>query len=243
MRSLERALDVLAVLQRNRGPMRLTEIAKVSGLHLATVQRILSVLVQRGYVSHDGSSYSLGVASLLNAHAYLVSNTLSIVAEPVLQELARSSGLTASLSVRVGFFQVLLLRIQGLQPLRYQLPVGEQLPLHLGGARVLAAAMPPDELEEMLIDVGTVRLASGEEIDVENFRASLTRIAKDGYAYGVSQREMGAASIAVPVVAANGDVIASIQLSGLAEDFNPDKTEWYVSELTRASGAVARRLP
>ena len=243
MRSLERALDVLAVLQRKRGTMRLTEIANESGLHLATVQRILAVLVQRGYINHDGPTYSLGVASLLNAHAFLVSNTLSIVAAPVLQELAQSSGLTASLSIRVGFFQVLLLRVEGVQPLRYQLPVGEQLPLHLGGARVLAAAMPEVELDEMLRSVGVVRLASGEELSAEEFKATLRTIAAEGFAYGVSQREMGAASIAVPITGTQGEVLASLQLSGLAEDFDPARTQWYVSELARASAAVARRIP
>ncbi|HEY5320508.1 MAG TPA: IclR family transcriptional regulator [Galbitalea sp.] len=242
MRSLERALEVLSLLQRNRGPMRLTEVAKESGLHLATTQRILGVLSRYGYVSHDGHAYSLGVASLLNAHAFLISNSLSVVAAPVLQELALTSGLTASMSIRVGFFQVLLLRFQGAQPLRYQLPVGEQLPLHLGGARVLAAAMPIDELDAMLASLEEVRLASGETLTIDEFRDGLKTIAEQGYAYGVSQREMGAASIAVPIAGRDGLVVASLQLSGLEEDFDPAKTSWYVSELTRASAALTRRM-
>jgi DNA-binding IclR family transcriptional regulator len=103
--------------------------------------------------------------------------------------------------------------------------------------------MPAAELDEMLEAVGAVRLASGEELTTEEFKATLRMIAEDGYAYGVSQREMGAASIAVPITGADGTVHASLQLSGLAEDFDPAKTQWYVSELTRASAAVARRIP
>ena len=35
MRSLERALDVIAVLQEHRAAMRLTDVARESGLHVA----------------------------------------------------------------------------------------------------------------------------------------------------------------------------------------------------------------
>ncbi len=243
MRSLERALDVLAVLQRHRRPLRLTDVARDAGLHLATAQRILNVLIRTGYVQQAAGGYTLGITSLLNAHAFLVSDELSLVATPMLQELAATSGLTASLSVRVGWSQVLLVRIEGAQPLRYQLPVGEQLPLHLGGARVLAAGLPPEELSELLNSLGEIQLASGDTVSVEEFRETLDCIREQGFAAGVSQRELGAASVSVPVYARDGSLRAALQLSGLAEDFEPDKLSRHVAELTRASAAITRRTP
>jgi IclR family acetate operon transcriptional repressor len=243
MRSLERALDVLAVLQRHRRPLRLTEVARDAELHLATAQRILNALARSGYVQQVNSGYTLGITSLLNAHAFLVSDELSLIATPVLQELSTTSGLTASLSVRVGWSQVLLVRIEGARPLRYQLPVGEQLSLHLGGARVLAAGLRPDELTELIDSLGEIRLASGDTLSGEEFRAALDLIRLQGYAAGVSQRELGAASVAVPVYGREGSLRAALQLSGRADDFEPTKLGGYVAELTRASAAITRRIP
>lgn len=243
MRSLDRALDVLAVLQRHRRPLRLTEVARDAELHLATTQRILNVLARSGYVQQVSSGYTLGIASLLNAHAFLVSDELSLVATPVLQELSTSSGLTASLSVRVGMSQVLLVRIEGVRPLRYQLPVGEQLPLHLGGARVLAAGLSSEELTELIDTVGEIRLASGDSLSVEDFRATLDVIREQGFAAGVSQREVGAASVAVPVYGRDASLRAALQLSGRADDFGPTQLDGHVAELLRASAAITRRTP
>lgn len=243
MRSLERALDVVAVLQKNRGPLRLTEVAREARLHLATAQRILNVLIRYGYVQQNGPGYTLGISSLLNAHTFLLTDQLSLIATPVLQELSIETTLTASLSVRVGWSQVILVRIEGAQPLRYQLPVGEQLPLHLGGARVLAAALSLDERAAMIESLDAIRLATGEVLTSQSFSASLDAIREAGYAAGVSQRERGAASAAVPVFDREGEVCAALQLSGLAEDFTSDRTDRYVEELKRASAAITRRMP
>jgi DNA-binding IclR family transcriptional regulator len=103
--------------------------------------------------------------------------------------------------------------------------------------------MPPDELDAMLATMDHVQLVSGERLTLEEFKSTLEKIAQQGYAYGVSQRELGAASIAVPIFGRDHDVVASLQLSGLEEDFDPAKTTWYISELKRASAALTRRLP
>lgn len=243
MRSLERALELLAVLQNVRTPLRLSEVARLSGLHIATTQRILGTLAKYGYVQQDGVGYTMGIASLLNAHAFLVSDTLSLVATPVLQQLATTTGLTASLSVRVGTSQVLLVRIEGAHPLKYQLPVGEQLPLHLGGARVLASALGEDELEAFIDSVGTIKLVSGEELTPAEFRRNLQDIREQGFAFGNNQREIGAGSVAVPIFDRSGAVIASMQLSGRAEEFTESLVAECVTELKNASDAITRRIP
>lgn len=243
MRSLERALDLLRVLEESTAPIRLSELARLARLHIATTQRIVNVLTQYGYVRQDAAGYSMGVASLLNAHAFLVTNPLLLVATPILQELATSTGLTSSLSIRVAFSQVLLVRIEGAHPLRYQLPIGEKLPLQLGGARVLAAAMTAEQVEGLLSSIGEIRLATGETVTPDEFIESLAHITKQGYAYGRSQRAPGAASIAAPVLNREGVVVASVQVSGLEEDFDVDNIPLLVGELQRASAAITRRHP
>ncbi|WP_091643660.1 helix-turn-helix domain-containing protein [Micromonospora pallida] len=53
MRSLERAMDVLDALARHEGPVRLSDIARATGLHRATALRILTTLQKRDYVTSD----------------------------------------------------------------------------------------------------------------------------------------------------------------------------------------------
>ena len=243
MRSLERSLDVLAVLEQNAAPMRLSEIAREAGLHVATTQRILNVLVSRGYARQEAMTYGMGVTPLLNAHAFLVSFPLLLVAKPFLQELSVSTEFTASLAIRVGFFQLILERTEGSRPLRYQLPIGEKLPLQLGGARVLAAAMDASDVEALIEYVGEIKTAAGHVVSREEFIAELETIRSQGYVHGSSQRERGAASIAVPVFDREDVTVASIQLSGLEEDFDSANIPALIAEMQRASAAITRRMP
>lgn len=242
MRSLERALEVLEVLELTRKPLRLSEVARRANLHVATTQRILAVLHRHRYVDQDGAGYTMGVMPLANAHAYLVSNTLANGAMPILQELAQTSGLTSAMSVRIGFYHVLVARVDGANPLRYQPPVGERMPLHVGAGRVFAASLASTELDDLLERVGEIRLATGQVLTREEFLERIRVIRQQGYALGYSERVPNASSIGSPVFNRNGELIAAVQLSGLAEDLEPAQLECYVTEVRQAAAAITGRI-
>ena len=242
VRSLDRPFVILRVLREHRGPMRLTEIATAAQLHLATTQRIMNLLIKYGYAEREGLDYRLGVASLLNGNAYLLTNGLVTAAEPVLIELTASTELTSSLSIRHELSAVLLLRVQSTPPLRFQLPIGEPMPLVVGGARVLAASLDQEDLERLLEGVTTIPLASGVELARSEFIEGLKLIRDRGYAFGQGQREAGALSVAVPVHDREQRTVAAIQLSSMIEDI-PVDIDSLVIELKRASAAISRRLP
>ena len=84
MRSLDRAIDVLEVLEDAHTGLRLSEIARRADLHVATTQRILGALEARGRVERDDSRYRAGAALLFGAHAYL---TKPVTDEVLLQSI------------------------------------------------------------------------------------------------------------------------------------------------------------
>ena len=241
MRSLERAFDLLGVLESNILPMRLTTIAHEAGLAVSTTQRILAVLEARGLVERRASHYQLGVGIVPLAHAYLMGNRLSAAALPVLQELAAATGLTASLFVRLGFHRVVVARVQGEQPLRYVLPIGDRLPLHLGPGRVLAAHLSADDLEELLELTGDVVFDSGKRLTAAEFRASLERIRADGYLVARGERAAGISSISAPVLSAQSGVPAVVVVSGTDDRVDDETVPALVNEVKMAASAISRR--
>ncbi|HEV3187239.1 MAG TPA: IclR family transcriptional regulator [Acidimicrobiales bacterium] len=243
MRSLERTFDILRILRQSRVPMRLTDIASESGIHLATTQRILSVMLQYGYVSQERYGYTVGVTSVMNAFSFHVTSSLNQITQPILQELTAASGLMSSLAIRVDFVQVMVLRVEGTAPLRYLLPVGEATPLYLGGARIFAAAMTTEEVAQLLEGVPEIRLASGQTVTEQEFSNSLKEIRDLGFVYSISERDLGSASVAVPVFSQEGTLEASLQVSGPAVELDEEKVEWCILELKRASAAITKRLP
>jgi IclR family acetate operon transcriptional repressor len=242
MRSLDRAIDVLEVLEAAPRGMRLTEIARESGLHVATALRILNALQARGRVEHDGTHYRAGVALLFGAHAYLTTSPLVAAARPVLQDLASETGLASSVFVRTGRHRAVIARVEGSNPLRYELPVGERLPLHLGAGKVLAAALSPAELDQLISDVAPFQTAGGREITAEQLRDELATVAAKGYAASESERVLGARSVAAPVKDSEGRIVAAIQVAGNDASFPVERLNTVSATVRNAAQALSRRL-
>ncbi|WP_255374757.1 IclR family transcriptional regulator [Mycobacterium sp. NAZ190054] len=244
MRSLDRAFDVLGVLQDAKQPIRLSEIARSSGLHIATAQRIVNVLLERGYAARTADGYTAGPAALAVAHAFMVSNPLNLLAQTTLQQLAATTGFTASIFVRVENSRVLIGRVESANPLSYVLPVGERLPLHLGGAgKIMLAEMPRDELEATLPEGDSIRLASGATMSRAELLAQLEKIRTDGHAVSVSERSYGIASVTAPVRAADGKLAAVLGITGPADTLTETQISRLITEVRRAATTLGARIP
>lgn len=241
MRSLERAFDVLSVLEQNIRPLRLTDIAQQAGLAVSTTQRILNVLEGRGLVERDDSTYQLGVGTVPMAHAFLRGNRLSAAALPVLQELASATGLTASLFVRSGLTRVVVARVEGEHPLRYALPIGERLPLHLGAGRVLASGMTDEEVDELLQTLDVIEMQSGVQLTPEQFKESLRKIRDDGYLVAHSERAVGITSVSAPVFSASGRMVGVVIVSGADAQMTGEKVSQVIWEVRQAARSIGQR--
>ena len=242
MRSVDRAFDVLSVLEDTRHPLRLSEIARRSGLHVATAQRILNVLIDRGYAVKEEPGYVAGPASVATAHAFLVNNRLSQVALPVLQELAATTGMTSTLYVRVALARVLIARVEGQNPLRYQLPIGEKLPLHLGAGKSLAAWMPEDERDAYIDSVTPFTRISGERVGAEDLRSELRRAKDEGHAVSLSERVLDVTAVSAAIHRGE-QVLGALSVAGPSGDLPAADHQRAITEVRRAADAIAARCP
>src|SRR5262245_43738842 len=100
--TVERGLQVLDVLADNRGPMRLSELARATGLNVSTTSRLLGALDRFGYVERDDDTgrYALGYKLLRLAQVVLEQSPLPEMANPILARLMEETGETATLCVR-----------------------------------------------------------------------------------------------------------------------------------------------
>lgn len=236
VRAIDRALDLLLTIEKAERPLGLTELARATGIHKATVQRIAGVLERRGFVQKEQGRYQLGAGIVPLARAFLTGNSLTRAALPLLEELALVSGETASLFVRQGFDRVVVQRVDSPHPLRYSVRIGQRLPLYVGASGlVLAAAMPEGELRELLCQLGEVRLATGETLTREMLRQKIQRIQQQGFAISQEEREIGVVSVSAPVVLSGRGTVAAIAVTGPPSRMTPEKVEFLVIETRRVA--------
>ena len=159
-RSLERALSLLSILEETGRSLTLTEISAKAQLQKPTAQRLLAVLERYGYAEKLHNRYLLGPIVLPLAYSYLMSNELSALPCP----FCRSWPRLPRRRLRCAHWQL----PRGCSArrrhtsLRYVLPIGRRLPLHMGVGKVLAPAMPEEELASLVASLGEVRYANGE---------------------------------------------------------------------------------
>lgn len=241
MRSLSRALEVFAELQRAERPQRLSDLAKACGMSLPTTLRILRVLTEFGMVSQTDKSYRIGPAVLPAARSYLENDPLVVSSRPVLQQLAFQTGLTASLYTRLGFERILVARVDGDAPLRYDLPLGKRLPLTAGAAgKILLASASATELQQAVdtaIDAGHEN--GSFTIDILHSRMPS---AGSDYAYSTDERATGVLSVAVAVPKRAGHPSESISLTSPVEAANEQTLKAGVPELRRAAARLSELL-
>jgi IclR family acetate operon transcriptional repressor len=234
-------MEVFAELQRAERPQRLSDLARNCGMSLPTTLRILRVLQDFGMVSQTDKSYRIGPAVLPAARSFLENDPLVVAARPILQQVASQTGLTASLYSRLGFERILVARVDGEAPLRYDLPLGKRLPLTLGAAgKILLASASDDELQQVV----TAAVASGQEdadLTADVLRGRLPEPGTD-YAYSADERATGVLSVAMAVPNRTGRPTESISLTSPVEAASEATLKAGVPELRRAAGRLSELL-
>lgn len=241
MSSLERALDLLTALEKAGHSMGLSELSRATGIHKATAQRLLCILERRDFVQRTHSRYRVGAAVVPLSHAFLGENSFPSAARPILEQLTLASGETSSLFVRQGFDRVVIQRVNSPHPLRYNLQIGQRLPLHLGASgRVLAAAMIEEELEQLLNWVQEARLADSTVLTQQDLKGRIEEARRNGFAVSIGERALEVASVAVPVVVAGEGTVAALNIAGPISRIAEHRIQQLVEEMRRAAEEIAR---
>jgi IclR family acetate operon transcriptional repressor len=234
--ALEKALDLLDYLERNGIPMGVRSLEAHTGIPKATVQRLLDVLENRGFVRKQNGKYSLWVGPVHLARAFMKGDPLTRVALPVLKILVEISKETASLYVRQGTDRILIQRVESPHPLRFQTPIGERLPLHLGASgQVLCAGMSDEELHTYILPFLPIKLADGKILSEEDFFKRVYQVRERGFAIGINERYEGVTSVAAPVKIKNQGIIAAINIVGPSYRINQEKIEQFLLEIIGAA--------
>lgn len=243
VRSIDRAIDVLQVLERADAPLRLVDISRQSGLHSATALRILSVLQNRGLVIAENQAYRLGVAALGLAHGFLGTDPISRGALPFMQQLSATTNMTVSLYLRVDLDRILVARVDGADPLRYQIPIGRRLPLVVGSGKVIAAGLDDDTRRAILESTRGYTRPDGVRVTADEVARQFAQAHDQGYFITIGDRDLAVGAISVPVRDGTGAVVGSLSLSGPAERNPHERLLSFLPELQRASTSIGARFP
>jgi IclR family transcriptional regulator, pca regulon regulatory protein len=214
VQSLERGLSVIRAFDAEHPELTLTEVAARTGLTRAATRRFLLTLSDLGFVRANGRLFSLTPRVLELGYAYLSSQSLPELAEPHLERLVSEVHESSSVSVLDGGDVVYVARVATTSLMRVAINVGTRFPAYATSmGRVLLAGLPDEQLDAYLA-VTELEPVTNRTITTERqLRRELDGVRRHGYAIVDQELEEGLRSVAAPVRAASGQVVAAVNLS------------------------------
>jgi DNA-binding IclR family transcriptional regulator len=241
VKTIDRASRLLDVLSQ-QGPEggMLSELARRSELGKATTHRLLSALVDVGYVHQDVASrrYHLGTKLVLLGRA-AHQQDVGAMAKPILARIAQKTADTVFASVREGVGAVCVAREIGSFPIRtLTLEVGHRRPLGVGaGSLALLAFLPDAEIDEIIArNEQWLRACPGFA------RADLLKLVKEtrrqGFAFNDGRIVKGMSAIGVPVRDSSGTPVAALSVAAISDRIKGNR----ISEIARYLHVEANQL-
>lgn len=209
------------------------DIARRTGLPKATVSRLTQTLATLGYLEYSPTleKYALGPAVLGLGHAYMASQDVIGIAQPLMQELADYTEAAVMLAVPEGLRMLLLEVCQGDAMFNLRLEKGARVPhgsTALGRADL--AGRPPEVFAKLLADF---EQTSSPEAWPQ-IRAGIERARRDyetyGFVFSLGDWNPDVFAVGVPMVSADRTRYFAFNISGrvsvmtrekLIQDFGP----------------------
>jgi IclR family pca regulon transcriptional regulator len=225
LQSLARGLDVLRAFGSVRGPARLSELARLTGLPRATARRSLITLRLLGYVREEPDGFLVLPRVLELGYARLSGLSLPEIATPHLVALVLRVHESASVAVLDGDDIRYVARVAGTRIMHIDITVGTRLPAYATSmGRVLLGALPGAERAARLGRITPEALTPHTVTTHEGLDEAVATTAARGYGWVEQELEEGLRSLAVAVTDGTGRVVAAVNVALHAGRATPEES-------------------
>lgn len=211
---LEKGLSIIEAFGMKKGPLTVTQAAEITGHTKGSVRRSLLTLCRLGYAAQNAHSFVLAPRALRLGYAYVVSDPLTKIAQPILEITSERTQESASMAVLDLQDSVFVARSAHRRSLSSGLGVGSRLPAYCSATgRVLLSGRPSAEVRFMLNRMARPALTPHTLTTITSIMKEIEFVGRHGYAISDEELEIGIRSIAVPIRNASGEMIAAMSLS------------------------------
>lgn len=240
LKSLQNALTLLNHFNSENSVWGVRDLARVSGMHPAVVQRMLVTFAAEGFLVQDPDSkkYLLGLRFFELGQLTKQRLKLSDFILPIMNRLAQEENETVFLTILDRDRGICAEIAESPNPIKFSMNVGTGFPLSAGAhARVILAWLSSEKQKEIL------------EAPQSPFRGKSTAIFKDlldvrekGWCVSLGEYDSETFGIAIPLFSSSRNVLGSLGIAGPLSRFEPDKVQQQAEMMLREQRAVERAL-
>ncbi|WP_291490720.1 IclR family transcriptional regulator [Desulfurella sp.] len=215
--SIKKAFKIINCFTEREPELSLVQIYNKTSISKPSILRLCNTLIEEEFLVKDLDSgkYRLGPKMVNLWQIYNSSNASAKDIYAYLHKISKNTKETVTIYKREEFNRICFMRVDSPQFLKYSIPIGHTLPLHLGaGGKIILANLDKD-LQINYFE--QFKLASFYK-NLEEFLDLLLKIKKDGYCISKGERDNFMAAAAAPLFKYN-KIFGSLSISGPKDRF------------------------
>ncbi len=243
VQSLDRTFDILELLSKQQQGLNLTEISGEVKLHKSTVYRLLSALMQRGYIEKRDTIYKLGLEFVELCSLYLNSLELKTEAEPILRRLSSAIGQTVFLATLQDNEVVYIDKVERFNSIRRYSIIGQRRPLYctsLGKAFLMC--MANNEVKTLFRSKKLVPYTKNTITELPTLLKHLAESRKRGWTYDNEEYEKDVRCVGAPIFDYRDRIIAALSSSWSARVGRTLKPPKVAAQVMEAAAEISRHM-
>jgi DNA-binding IclR family transcriptional regulator len=245
VRAIVRAFAIIESLVENDGNAKpIKEIAERTGLSKGTIHRIITTLVELGYVEKSQASlYSLGLK--VTSLSAVILNHLEItnVAQVSLNELAKETNLTSHLGTFDNDSLLYLAKANSNLSIQTTSYIGQRSYLHSTSlGKAICAFSTEERVVKGLLTKGMPKFTENTITTIDEFLKEIKKVRDCGYAVDNEENEKYVRCIAAPIFDHNNKVTASISVSGSVIHIKEESISQLAKRVVATAEAISKKM-
>jgi len=237
--TLARGLDIVESVMDSA--KSISEIASQTGMTYSTAHRIISVLVERGYLRQaPDNKLTLG-AKIIEA-GFLAHRQIELVkiARPHLENLAAATSDTVHLARLEDQHVIYLEKIPSRRPVEIRSRIGGLMPaVSTGVGKALVLDWTKDQLEAMALRGQGSLMPS---LSSEEWVQQVLDFSRDQYAFDLGDSEPELRCVAAPIRDASAQIVAAISVTSTVQYMPPARMQELIPLVQATASAISAEL-
>jgi len=234
--ALEKGLDVLELLASVSEGLTNSEIARTLGRTVSEVFRMLVCLEQRGYISRTepDERYRLTLKLFEVVHRYHPLQRLLVLARPLMQQVAHSTGQSCHLAMLNSAEVVVVAQVEAPGKMGFSVRLGANVDILNTASGHVILAFQTQDVRRRALELWRRRSHKSLPARLE---PHLRRIRRRGYEQLPSYAVCGIVNISYPVLNQHGHAVAAMAvpyISHIDDEIRPTQVKEALSTATEA---------
>lgn len=245
VQSVSRALILLQELARSDDGMRVSDLARMTGLAVSTAHRLLTTLEQHGFTQFEPETtlWHVGREAFAVGSAFGKRRNFVAPALPFLKRLRDVTRETANLGILDGNQLVTISQVESREIMRAISNPGGQVPVFCSGmGKAIVATWTDEDIKALAVRAGLPPMTSKSLRSLDEVFVDIRKTRERGYALDDEEHVTGLRCVAAEVWSPQGEAVCAISVSGLAARITDARLDSIGRQIRKAADELTQQL-